>query len=169
MTWARNTPVTVPAQAGVRRRDGDIRSCARHGLHRVQRKHQELLLWSEYRNMCRPGARSCLLYQLWFQGVHQQPEGRLWHFRAGRHSRSLRRVVRAESRDIHVEPPEVGTAARPPTIRPRAQLNEKATFGAQKLSNCKGASMNKAGFATVNPSTGEEIETFSYFTPAQTE
>jgi acyl-CoA reductase-like NAD-dependent aldehyde dehydrogenase len=26
-----------------------------------------------------------------------------------------------------------------------------------------------AGFATVNPSTGEEIETFSYFTPAQTE
>src|SRR5215510_10304897 len=29
--------------------------------------------------------------------------------------------------------------------------------------------MNKAGFATVNPSTGEEIETFSYFTPAQTE
>jgi succinate-semialdehyde dehydrogenase len=29
--------------------------------------------------------------------------------------------------------------------------------------------MSKAGFATVNPSTGEEIETFSYFTPAQTE
>src|SRR5262245_61576356 len=29
--------------------------------------------------------------------------------------------------------------------------------------------MNKAGFATVNPSTGEEIEAFSYFTPAQTE
>jgi succinate-semialdehyde dehydrogenase len=29
--------------------------------------------------------------------------------------------------------------------------------------------MNKAGFATVNPATGEEIETFSYFTPAQTE
>src|SRR5262249_52482857 len=29
--------------------------------------------------------------------------------------------------------------------------------------------MNKAGFATVNPSTAEEIETFSYFTPAQTE
>jgi len=35
--------------------------------------------------------------------------------------------------------------------------------------------MNKSGiatitgFATVNPSTGEEIETFSYFTPAQTE
>ena len=29
--------------------------------------------------------------------------------------------------------------------------------------------MNKAGFATVNPSTGEEIEVFSYFTPAQTE
>src|SRR5215469_6263529 len=29
--------------------------------------------------------------------------------------------------------------------------------------------MNKAGFATVNPSNGEEIETFSYFTPAQTE
>ena len=27
--------------------------------------------------------------------------------------------------------------------------------------------MNKAGFATVNPSTGEEIEAFSYFTPAQ--
>ena len=26
-----------------------------------------------------------------------------------------------------------------------------------------------AGFATVNPSTGEEIEAFSYFTPAQTE
>jgi acyl-CoA reductase-like NAD-dependent aldehyde dehydrogenase len=29
--------------------------------------------------------------------------------------------------------------------------------------------MNKAGFATVNPSTGEEIEAFSYFTEAQTE
>ncbi len=29
--------------------------------------------------------------------------------------------------------------------------------------------MNSPGFATVNPSTGEEIETFSYFTPAQTE
>ena len=29
--------------------------------------------------------------------------------------------------------------------------------------------MSKAGFATVNPSTGEEIETFSYFTPAQTD
>ena len=27
--------------------------------------------------------------------------------------------------------------------------------------------MNKAGFATVNPSTGDEIEAFSYFTPAQ--
>jgi len=29
--------------------------------------------------------------------------------------------------------------------------------------------MNRVGFATVNPSTGEEIEAFSYFTPAQTE
>ena len=29
--------------------------------------------------------------------------------------------------------------------------------------------MNKVGFATVNPSTGEEIEAFSYFTPAHTE
>ena len=29
--------------------------------------------------------------------------------------------------------------------------------------------MNKPGFATVNPATGEEIEAFSYFTPAQTE
>ena len=29
--------------------------------------------------------------------------------------------------------------------------------------------MKMAGFATVNPSTGEEIEAFSYFTPAQTE
>jgi acyl-CoA reductase-like NAD-dependent aldehyde dehydrogenase len=29
--------------------------------------------------------------------------------------------------------------------------------------------MNKSGFATVNPSTGEQIETFSYFTPGQTE
>src|SRR5215831_9990576 len=33
----------------------------------------------------------------------------------------------------------------------------------------QGANMNKAGLATVNPSTGEEIEAFSYFTPAQTE
>src|SRR5215510_13497702 len=33
-------------------------------------------------------------------------------------TRSPRRVVRAESRDLHVEPPEVGTAGRPPTIRP---------------------------------------------------
>ena len=30
-------------------------------------------------------------------------------------------------------------------------------------------SMNRAGFTTVNPSTGEEFEAFSYFTPAQTE
>jgi succinate-semialdehyde dehydrogenase len=29
--------------------------------------------------------------------------------------------------------------------------------------------MTKAGFETVNPSTGKEIEAFSYFTPAQTE
>ena len=29
--------------------------------------------------------------------------------------------------------------------------------------------MNTSGFATVNPSTGEQIDTFSYFTPAQTE
>jgi acyl-CoA reductase-like NAD-dependent aldehyde dehydrogenase len=29
--------------------------------------------------------------------------------------------------------------------------------------------MSEAGFATVNPSTGEEIEAFSYCTPAQTE
>src|ERR1700761_9403524 len=29
--------------------------------------------------------------------------------------------------------------------------------------------MSKPGFATVNPSTGEKIETFTYFTPAQTE
>src|SRR5215472_15239485 len=29
--------------------------------------------------------------------------------------------------------------------------------------------MNASGFATVNPSTGAEIETFSFFTPAQTE
>ena len=29
--------------------------------------------------------------------------------------------------------------------------------------------MNTSGFATVNPSTGEQIETFSYFSPAQTE
>src|SRR5262245_10537862 len=28
---------------------------------------------------------------------------------------------------------------------------------------------NKAGFATVNPCNGDEIEAFSYFTPAQTE
>jgi len=31
------------------------------------------------------------------------------------------------------------------------------------------AVMKKSGFATVNPATGEQIETFSYFTPAQTE
>jgi succinate-semialdehyde dehydrogenase len=29
--------------------------------------------------------------------------------------------------------------------------------------------MNTSGFTTVNPSTGEQIETFSYFTPAQSE
>lgn len=29
--------------------------------------------------------------------------------------------------------------------------------------------MSTSGFATVNPSTGEQIETFSYFTPSQTE
>ena len=31
------------------------------------------------------------------------------------------------------------------------------------------ANVTRPGFATVNPSTGEELETFSYFTPAQTE
>jgi len=31
------------------------------------------------------------------------------------------------------------------------------------------AVMEKSGFATVNPSNGEKIETFSFFTPAQTE
>src|SRR5262249_62182717 len=31
------------------------------------------------------------------------------------------------------------------------------------------AVMEKAGFATINPSTGEEMQTFSFFTPAQTE
>src|SRR5262245_51552914 len=33
----------------------------------------------------------------------------------------------------------------------------------------QGANMNKAGFAIINPSSVEEIEVFSYFTPAQTE
>src|SRR5499426_3040759 len=33
----------------------------------------------------------------------------------------------------------------------------------------QGGNVNKPGFATVNPSIGEEIEAFSYFTPAQTE
>src|SRR5215510_9921718 len=36
-------------------------------------------------------------------------------------------------------------------------------------SSDKEQNMNKAGFATVNPPTSEEIEAFSYFTPAQTE
>src|SRR5262245_59447850 len=36
-------------------------------------------------------------------------------------------------------------------------------------SSDKEQNMNKAGFATVNQSTSEEIEAFSYFTPAQTE
>lgn len=35
--------------------------------------------------------------------------------------------------------------------------------------NTAAFAINTAGFATVNPSTGEEIEAFSYFTPAQTE
>jgi acyl-CoA reductase-like NAD-dependent aldehyde dehydrogenase len=35
--------------------------------------------------------------------------------------------------------------------------------------NTAGFARNMAGFATVNPSTGEQIETFSFFTPAQTE
>src|SRR5262245_39077319 len=74
--------------------------------------------------MCGPGARSRLLYHLRFQGGLQQPEGRLWHrFRTGRHSRSPRRVVCAETRDLHLEPLEVGTAARTPTIRPRTEVN----------------------------------------------
>src|SRR5215469_10632475 len=29
--------------------------------------------------------------------------------------------------------------------------------------------MKKTGFATINPSNGEKIETFSFFNPAQTE
>src|SRR5262245_51944508 len=70
--------------------------------------------------MCGPGARTRLLCHLRFQGGLQQPQGRLWHrFRTGRHARSPRRVVCAETRDLHVEPPDVGTAARPPIIRPR--------------------------------------------------
>src|SRR5262245_25353633 len=114
--------------------------------------------------MCGPGARSCLLHQLRFQGGQQQPEGRFWRrLRAGRHSRSPRRVVPAAGRNLHVEPAELEAAARPPPNQPRGQLNEKATFGAQNLSNCKGANMNKPGFATVNPSTGEEIETILVF------
>src|SRR5215813_5310898 len=32
-----------------------------------------------------------------------------------------------------------------------------------------GANMNETGFATVNPATAEELEAFSYFTPAQIE
>src|SRR5262245_23243554 len=52
----------------------------------------------------------------------------------------------------------MGEAARPPAIREHAQL-----------SGLKGAIMNTAGFATVKPSTGEQSEAFSYFTPAQTE
>src|SRR5215510_7447816 len=37
------------------------------------------------------------------------------------------------------------------------------------LTLIKGAIMNTSGFATVNPSTGTEIETFSFFSQAQTE
>ena len=44
-------------------------------------------------------------------------------FRAGRHCRSPRRVVPSAGRDLHVDPPAVDAAARPPTVRPRTQLN----------------------------------------------
>src|SRR5215468_9234375 len=33
----------------------------------------------------------------------------------------------------------------------------------------KGATMNTSGFATVNPSTGEQIEAFSFYNASQTE
>src|SRR5262245_27820188 len=48
----------------------------------------------------------------------------------------------------------------PPSFRSDSIVDDKQR---------QGANMNKAGFATVNPSTGEKIEAFSYFTPAQTE
>src|SRR5215813_14326895 len=135
--------------------------------------------------MCGQGARSRLLYKLRFQGGQQQSEGRLWHrFRAGRHSRSPRGVVAAEARDLHMEPPEVGAAARRSAIRPWASVNG-ATYGVRNIfltvewdplvedkapqganMNTAGFAINTAGFATVNPSSGEEIEQFSYFTPA---
>jgi acyl-CoA reductase-like NAD-dependent aldehyde dehydrogenase len=47
-----------------------------------------------------------------------------------------------------------------------------ATLAARRSIDDKrrqGPNVNKTGFTTVNPSTGEEIEAFSYFTPAQIE
>src|SRR5262249_21094182 len=67
---------------------------------------------------------------------------------------------------------EVNASNAPPSGGCKA-LNGRRRHKALRLrANDKqrqGANMNKAGFATVNPSTGEEIEAFSYFTPAQTE
>ena len=55
-----------------------------------------------------------------------------WHgFRAGRHSRSPRRVVRPEERDLHVEPPGMGTAGRRPTVRPRALVDRSLQWRAR--------------------------------------
>src|SRR5262249_51561518 len=45
----------------------------------------------------------------------------------------------------------------------------RSTSSIVKDKKRQGANVNKAGFTTVNPSTGEEIEAFSYFTPAQIE
>src|SRR5262249_17729271 len=38
-----------------------------------------------------------------------------------------------------------------------------------EISHPQGAAMNSSGFSTVNPASGKEIETFSFFTSADVE
>src|SRR5262245_19823291 len=52
--------------------------------------------------------------------------------------------------------------ARPPPPRFRS-------YSSADYKHRQGATLTKGRLATVNPSTGEKIEAFSYFTPAQRE
>src|SRR5262245_25599766 len=75
----------------------------------------------------------------------------------------------AERTVITLDPIEVATKPNETSIgsrRGRTGANQTSVVNDKQR---RGANVNKAGFTTVNPSTGEEIETFSYFTPAQIE
>jgi len=75
----------------------------------------------------------------------------------------------AERTVITLDPIEVATKPNETSI---GSLRGRTGASQTSIVNDKqrrGANVNKTGFTTVNPSTGEEIETFSYFTPTQIE